>query len=350
MGRYPFLTVANKVLAKTSTYKSHPERGRKFRLLNRIVEGCHARGEISTKNPASFTDQDIGILIRAIKNGNCEEPGRRMRSPATSRKMIHYLEVVCDFTGNGVARKWKLENRSLVPREPPDKPIVVLETPDLERLVGGNWALDDDEWWDITARMAVCLYTHSGLRVGEGRTQEADGIDLENGVIHVTHPKGEGDWAVSGEQRPLMSEAVPIIREYLELRADKIRDMGYNLDDVPWFFIHVSENGAVGEWNERVWNKLKDQIVLHSGVRFQFRNLRATVGTKMIDDGTDPDNPNGRLVAIQAVSRCMGHRKTQTTEAYYARVRKDRAFSHVREAWKPLPVKSLKPPSQSGGD
>ena len=349
MGRYPFLTMANKILDKTRWYKSHGERGRKFRLLNRIAEGCYARKEISTLNPAEMTETDVGVLIGAIKNGNNKDPGRKMRAPATSRKMIHFLEVVCDSAKNGVVGKVLQENPKLIPREAPDEPIDVLTLDDLQTLVGGDWHLED-EWWDITGHMATCFYSGSGVRVGEGRTQDNDGFDLAHGVVHVTHPKGEGVWTRSGEPRSLMLETVAMIREYQEIRADKIRSLGYNLNEIPWFFIYVSEEGTIGEWNERVWNKLKNQIVQHSCVKFQWKILRATFGQKTIDDGTDWNDPNSHKLAVQSVSQCMGHRKTETTEKFYARIRKDPAFSHIREAWKPLSIRSLKPQNQFRGD
>jgi len=350
MGRFPFLTTVNKILEKTRWYKSHGERERKFRLLNRIVEGCYARKEISTLNPAEMSETDAGVLIGAIKNGNNKNPGRKMRSPATSRKMIHYLEVICDSAKNGVVGKVLRENRNLIPRGSLDEPIETLSLDDLQTLVGGDWSLEDDEWWDITAHMALCLYSGSGIRVSEGRTQNNDGFDLVHGIIHVTHPKGEGQWSKSGESRPLMSETVSMIQEYQEIRADKIRSLGYNLDEVPWFFVYVCEDGTIGEWNERVWNKLKNQIVQHSGVSFQWKILRATFGQKTIDDGTDWNDPDSQKLAIQSVSRCMGHQKTQTTEDFYARIRKEPAFSHIRGVWKPLSVRSLKPQNQLGGD
>lgn len=70
--------------------------------------------------------------------------------------------------------------------------------------------------------------------------------------------------------------------------------------------------------------RVKADLERISGVRFHLKTFRATFGQLAIDKG----------VRIEAVSRAMRHRSTRTTEAFYARIRADRAFQEIEEAFR----------------
>lgn len=68
---------------------------------------------------------------------------------------------------------------------------------------------------------------------------------------------------------------------------------------------------------------MKTHVELASGIRFQFRELRPTFAQYAKDHGAP----------IEAISKCLRHTSTRTTELYYARIRDESAFSQVRQVW-----------------
>lgn len=79
----------------------------------------------------------------------------------------------------------------------------------------------------------------------------------------------------------------------------------------------------VGYWSQVMWGRLKRQMELATGVRFRWKNFRPTHAQRLKDLGAP----------IEAVSKCLRHTDTRTTERYYARIRNETAFSQVRRVW-----------------
>jgi len=343
MGRHPFMTAVNRLISEEESQRCYTgstpdERRRKMKLVARIVQGCYDRGEIGTTNPAKLTVTECGVIIGAINGGYCEgppKPSKGRRDPATSSKMTKFFETILEYHENAAVSRLRLTKKVLFPHVSSNGDIEVVRYGAWQTLVAGEWHLSDP-WWDTVAHAAVRLYSTTGLRVSEARRQRADGIDLINGVIAVTHPKGEGKWARSGDLRGLVPQASALLRDYLEVREDELTSRGLDPSTVQWLFPFFSDDGLPTEWQERIWHGMMAEVREKTGVKFNFRMLRPTFCQKAIDDGTDPNDVHGQEISASNVSRQMGHMSTLTTERYYGRIRKDNAFARVSKTWKPL--------------
>ncbi len=69
--------------------------------------------------------------------------------------------------------------------------------------------------------------------------------------------------------------------------------------------------------------KLKGELERRSDVRFSLKTLRATFAQAAKDKG----------VKIEAVSKALRHRRTTTTETFYARIRAEDAFAELERAF-----------------
>ena len=340
MGRFPFKAAVNRLVREEARERLYAEntlaeRRRKMHLVGEIAEGSYDRGEVTTSNPEKMTKEDVAVVIGAITRGFRRGLPTRSRCPATTSKMIRLFDTVLLSCGNGAVSELRVRKKALFPRVGLYGNIRTLSTGEWTRLISGVWEVDDP-WWNVVARAAIMVYSTTGLRVGELRTQRADGIDLDNERIYVSHPKGEGRWTKSGEARPLMPEAVPLLRDYLEIRGDELAKRGIDPDSVPWLFPYFKQEGTVSEWHDAQWRKMMDKVRQESGVDFTSKVLRPTFAQKAVDNGNDPQNPDGMAVAIGQISKCLGHKKTATTETYYASLSKETAFARVSRAWKPL--------------
>jgi hypothetical protein len=337
------MTAVNRLISEEESQRCYTgstpdERRRKMKLVARIVQGCYNRGEISTTNPAKLTATECGVIIGAINAGYSEDPPKppkKRRDSATSSKMVKFFETVLVCHENGAVGRLRVTKKVLFPHVSSGGEIEVVRYGAWQTLVAGEWHLSDP-WWDTIAHAAVRLYSTTGLRVSEARRQRADGIDLINGVIAVTHPKGEGRWANSGDTRGLVPEAATLLRDYLEVREDELTSRGFDLSTVPWLFPFLPNDNPPTEWDERNWHEMMVQIREKTGVKFDFRMLRPTFCQKAIDDGTDPNDEHGLEIATTMASRQMGHMSSKTTEMFYGRIRKDNAFARVSKTWKPL--------------
>lgn len=340
MGRYPFLTQVHRLVREEKAQRYYAdstldERRRKMELIAEIVRGCYERNEIGDMNPAKLKDDECAVIIGSITRGFTRDLPRRSRRPETSKKMIRFFEEILVSSDNGAVRRLRQTKKPLFPKSSSYDDIEILSSGAWQRLVTGEWHLGD-QWWDVIAHTAIRLYSTTGLRVSELRTQRADGIDFVTGMVYVTHPKGEDKWTKSGDPRGLTPDAISLLRDYLDVRGDELTRRDMDPQTVLWLFPYFAENGTVSGWHERIWRRMMAQVQHETETKFNFRMLRPTFCQKAIDDGTDPSIERGQQISIQDVSKQMGHKYTRTTEAYYGRIRKDNAFSQVSKTWKPL--------------
>jgi integrase len=101
------------------------------------------------------------------------------------------------------------------------------------------------------------------------------------------------------------------------------RRCGAKPAEVEALFPYVTKRGRVGHWSAAMWAKLKKQVEIASGVEFRWKDFRPTYAQRLKDMGAP----------IEAVSKCLRHTDTGTTERYYARIRSETAFSQARQVW-----------------
>jgi len=84
----------------------------------------------------------------------------------------------------------------------------------------------------------------------------------------------------------------------------------------------TSWHRKVRYFHQAEWSKLKKQIQEAAGLRFKWKDFRSTFAQTCIDNGAK----------VESVSRLLGHSSTKTTEAYYGRIRNDKAMEEVAKA------------------
>ena len=318
MGRYPFLTSANKLMRETQGFyapQTYAERLRKFRRIHDILVELKDVGKVNSTSPSKMTERDVEAFIAWCK-GNLDD--------STSAKYLRFLDEVLKTEGNGAVQKVKALRKGLIPRATM-KSIQTIPESDLEVLLGGQYSLEDP-LWDAVGKAALNLYLHTGLRSGELRGLRLCDLNLQRMEVRVSCPKGMGKWANGNEISPIMPGIELLMQFYLQRRAELIRSLGEDPSAVEPLFPYLNKHGEFAHWYQDAWNHLKAHIELATGIKFKWKDLRPTFAQRAKDLDA----------SIEAVSKCMRHTSTRTTELYYARIRSDSAFSQVRQCWKPL--------------
>ena len=313
MGCRPFVTACNNLLRETEPYyaeSTHAERKRKFRRVGEILTDLKAHGRISTTSPKKLTESDIGEFVRWLKENV---------DATTGAHYLKFLDEILQSVGNNVVTRLKVKRRNLLPKVSA-KSIRTIPADSLEVLLSGDYCLDDN-WWNSVGRTAITLCSHSGLRPSELRLAKLKDLDLSRMEITVSCPKGMKRWTNGTEASPVMNGCELALEAYLKKRDEMLREAG--IDEHEALFPFRSQNGKVGYWSSAMWSKLKCQLELASGIRFRWKDFRPTFAQKCKDGGAN----------IESVSKAMRHKDTKTTEAYYARIRSESAFSDVRAAW-----------------
>jgi integrase len=259
-----------------------------------------------------MTERDIELFIAW-----CNEK----LDASTSKKYIRFLEEVLQSVGNNAVKLVKMKRRDIMPKATL-KSIKTISPIDLERLVYGDWRLEDP-YWNATGRAAIALYSHTGLRPSELRLAKLQDLDLERLEMKVSNPKGHRRWASGEEVAPVMPGIEPIIASFLEMRAASLNDLGLDATEVEPLFPYLSKDGRAGYWNHRMWSELKRHIESVAGVAFRWKEMRPTFAQRAKDFGSP----------IETISKALRHTDTRTTEEYYTRIRSETAFSQLRQAW-----------------
>ena len=90
-----------------------------------------------------------------------------------------------------------------------------------------------------------------------------------------------------------------------------------------WLVPYRRVSGEIGPWSDAMLRKLKGELSRGRGVAFSLKTFRATFAQMA----------NERGVSIEKVSRALSHMSTETTEAFYARIRADDAVRDIDKAF-----------------
>jgi site-specific recombinase XerD len=171
---------------------------------------------------------------------------------------------------------------------------------------------------DIRNRALVAVLFYTGLRRAEVAALRWEDIDLENGIIHVAHGKGDKarDVAIVEDSDNAAIEALSQWKEVQQRLAGK-----------PYQFVFCAlyKNDKLGPdapmSTNAIW-KLTKIVAKHSGVDLSPHTARRTLATELLDQGAS-------LADVQAQ---LGHANEATTLRYArpAEARKRRERFKVR--------------------
>ena len=285
IGRYPFVTCANRFLEETRSYYSES-------TLRAMRVGLKRLAKVVRVSPQAMTQADVLEFERWLVSGGFAR--------GTKKVYRAYLKALLQFYGNGVyaevraKRLIKPENAS---REP-------LPCPSSERVSQILQSLRDAAERDDDA---LAVYGMAVMSAATGaRLKEVLGAvtaDVTERELFIAHPKGEERWA-SARRALILPHMRAHVRDYLDLRAKK---PGASL-------IPMAYGNASG---------LRQRVNARLSVQWTCQEFRRAWGQTALDRGA----------RIEAVSRGLGHRTTNTTETYYARIKTDRAFEELERVF-----------------
>lgn len=314
MGRYPLLEVAKKYIERRSGFivkSTRAEWESKFRYLNRVFVELGEEGRLVHTNPAKFDRSDIGAFIEWTKERNL--------SGATTEKHLRFLKKLCGFVGNPLFERMKAEGEELPRRSP--KGLNSLNEEEVKLIMQAAEGIKG--WQGEVTRFIIAVYPFTGARPSELRLAQIDDIDTHRWTLFIRSPKGQGKWARQRTE-PILPPARESVIRFLKARKDRLRELGLD-EALP--LIPAYHRGAVGFYSSGKFRELKKIVQSRLPADFpdfSLKTFRASFCQMNID--RDPS-------LTSDVSYAMGHASTRTTEAFYGRIKQDKALERIQRAW-----------------
>jgi integrase len=285
--------------------------------LNEIFIELKAAGKVDYTSPSKMREKEITALLIYMRVREFE--------PSTQDKYLDYLNRLLLWSNNTILVHLRQSKKGLLPREVP-KEIAVIPPLTLQGIKEAA-ARIKNRWNRNVACFVVQLYSSTGLRPSELRRAKLMDVDTTNWIIHVSNPKGKGRYTMG---RSVM--IIPSIREavwtYLTERDKYLRKHHQPAAEplipyCPYWRPHKARY-----FHQAEWSNLKGEIQEKAGLRFKWKDFRSTFAQVCIDNGAK----------VESVSRLLGHSSTKTTEAYYGRIRNDKAMEEVALALEKRPI------------
>lgn len=313
MGRYPFLTYAEKYLErrKASLVKATLDQlHRKARFLSKELEQLKRDGKIKNTSPEKFTENDINEIILWMKSkGN----GNNYQS-----KNLGFIKSICEFAGNGVFTQMKAGGIDL------PKMVIQDLNPLTEEEVRIIFEASDkmEGYTGDVMRFLVRMYFFTGLRQSELRRAHLEDLNTYKWQTWVRHPKGEGRY---GKQRfvPIVPPLRTFVMEYLEARKKFLAKTGKSSNA-----LIPSNRGTCYSANR--FQVLKKNLKKIINIEYEGRDFNFKF--KDFRDGFCQYNIDND-VGVSAVSVLMGHASTATTERHYGRMKASKAMDRLNAAY-----------------
>ena len=320
MGRYPFITIANKFLRENRAYYARSTRAnfrRLFRRLNEIFVELKSERKIDYTTPSKMREKEITALIIYMKSEEF--------APSTQDKYLDYLNRLLLHSKNTILVHLRKTKKGLMPREVPTE-IAVIPQLTLQGIKEAATRLKK-RWNRAVATFAVQLYSSTGLRPSELRRAKLEDVDTTNWILHVSNPKGKGRYT-TGRSVMIIKSIHETMLTFL-LKRDRYLRKYHQPDAEPLIpYCPFWRPHKARYFSQSEWAKLKKKIQKVAGIHFKWKDFRSTFAQVCIDNGAK----------IESVSRLLGHSSTKTTEAYYGRIRNDKAMEEVAQALEKRPV------------
>jgi integrase len=317
MGHYPWVPCQKAYLAAIKSYygtKTLQTMERGLRTIYRAFRELHEAGKVTTTNPRKMTKEDIAAFMEWM-GARKTRKGTSLAHSTQANYMV-YLSGLLRFENNAVIDQMRELHYVRFPqkvspevRALPESLVEEIRSK-LRTMPGYKGAV---------ARFMVAIYAYAGLRRSELRVARLVDLDINSWTLVVAHPKGESSWAVAAPA-PIMPPARETVVEFLRERDRYLAAEGIQSCEA---LVPKIALGKAGYWTDGMWGKVKAEAEKWCGISFHIQALRATFGQMCIDWGS----------RLDAVSRALRHKTTRTTELYYARIRPDRAFRYLEQAY-----------------
>jgi integrase len=323
LGRYPLLEVAKEYTQRRSGFiaeSTRTEMERKYRYLNRMFVKLKKEGKVMHTNPMKLDRSDIGAFVQWTKEQNL--------CGISAEKLLRLLKQLCAFAGNPVFERMKAEGEELPKRS--TNSIKALNEDEVRMVMQATEGIKG--WKGEVARFITAIYPFTGARPSELRLAHIEDVDVHRWTLFIRHPKGQGKW---GRQRtePILPPAREAVLRFLKARDDRLMRLGTK-EAIP--LIPANHHGIASYYSASSLRELKNKVQRRLPADFpgfSLKTFRASFCQMNID--RDPS-------LISDVSYAMGHSSTRTTEAFYGRVKQDKALERIQRAWQQASAKNPK--------
>ncbi len=192
---------------------------------------------------------------------------------------------------------------------------------------------------DQTCRFEDCAALHgvdplvegSGLaltKLPDVQLAGIDDFDMNLWVLTVEHSKGEGSWAVGGEEVRIFPDFRQYVLNYLSARDAHLRQLGLDPKRVkPLLPDEKGECYSAYCWRTARWKVFKDLGIDD----MPYKTLRPSFG----------QHPKNNGAPIEAVSKVLRHQSVATTEQFYARIQTKQAWDTLEQYWQTPEVEAV---------
>lgn len=310
MGRNPFLTYTREYIEESRPYlaaSTIEEQWRKLRYLNRVLRDLKYEGRIESDNPRKMDEGDVRGFMLWMQEQKI--------AVNTQRKYLHTLNNLLRWCNNSTIDRMRQKRK--IPRSKATE-IHTMTEQEVEEIINGASKLGG--WHGVVATFMCAFYPYTGLRPSELRLAKRKDLDVSKWVIKVSNPKGKNRYGVE-RTVPIPTPARLYVMDYLQQRDEYMRQHG--LQESEQLIPRITAKGVTHYYSSNHFRKLKGEVQRLSGIEFRLKDFRSTYAQLLKDKG----------LAIEKVSKVLGHSSTETTERFYARIRDVSIFDDINNLW-----------------
>lgn len=259
--------------------------------------------------PGRIDEGHISALLERWKGADPDRGRKGALRKATVRRYLSDLEGWLGFCGNPVIERMRKMKHVRLPegRGRARRPRT-FSADELARLRAAAETIDG--WRGSVAHFLVEFLSGTGIRPQEIVKQRMEDLNLAEGRLVVSCPKGDEDYAADDEEAIMSAAARQALTDFLQAREAYLAG-----EPSEWLLPLKHEVGpttedgtlavVVGPWAPSTLRKLKADLQSRSGVVFPgLKTFRATFGQSALDaEGVD----------IEQVSLAMRHSTTSVT-------------------------------------
>jgi integrase/recombinase XerD len=319
LGRNPFMTAVNHYLEEMKGLLAEAtwvEYQRRLTRMNKDFRTLIKFEIIENSNPWKMTEKEILEYLRLLKN--------RGLKPSGICHNMDSLNNLLRFVGNGSMDRAKIRYAQNFPKRNSQR-LEPISDSDRQKIIQHANKVDDAEWQRMLGYGVTILGICAGLRPKEVRLANIGDLDLERGIIHTEHVKGEDSYG-QARNTGIHPDGIPFLRRYVKARASILAEMAPTCEAL-FPAMQDIRKGGDGYYAPNSLTKLRANVTAQTGVKFDSRSCRRTFGQVCIDAG----------IPLDAVSRMMGHSNSKTTEKYYCQKTIESAISEAQKVWGKAP-------------
>jgi integrase/recombinase XerD len=315
MGRYPFMNAAHQYLEAMKGLLAETtwiEYERRLRRMDKDFKTLLDAKVIDNYNPWKMTDKDVMAYLKLLK--------ARGMKPSGICHNVDMLNSVLHFVGNSSMDKARLRFAQSFPKRNFLRYDPIHDDDRINIIQSANNVSDKD--WQLMLGYGITIVgICTGLRPKEIRLAKIGDLNLEGGVLHTDHVKGENSY---GEARNtgIHPDGIPFLRRYVKVRAMMTAKAAPTCEAL-FPAIQDMRRSGDGYYSANGLTILRQKVIAQTGVKYDCRACRRTFGQTSVDAN----------IPIESISRMMGHSNTNTTEKYYCRKTSESAISDAQKMW-----------------